>query len=423
MTEATPSKRSDWRAILFSRRMMACILQGFSSGLPLYVLIQLVPAWLRSHGVDLATIGLFALVQLPYTWKFLWSPLLDRFNIGFLGRRRGWMMIAQVGLIFAIAALGWFDPTQSMRNIILLVVAVAAFSASQDIVLDAYRRELLDDEELGTGNSMFVNAYRLSSLIPGSLALILSDLIPWNQVFMVTAAFMLVGVLTTLWVPEKSDDSAAPRSVKDAVIEPFREFFGRKGLRSALAVLAFILLYKLGDSMATALSTPFYLDLGFSRTEIGTIAKVATLWSAAAGTLIGGLVMLRLSINRALWLFGMVQIVSILGFAVLAEIGHDPLALFLVVSFEYMGVGMGSVALIAFMARQTSMGFTATQFALFSSLTAVPRTLASATTGYIIEAVGYTQFFLICTAVAVPGMLMLFWVAPWNEREVALVNS
>jgi PAT family beta-lactamase induction signal transducer AmpG len=410
-----PAAQRKWQDILFSRRMLICIFIGFSSGLPLYVLIQLVPAWLRSNEVDLATIGLFSLVALPYTWKFIWSPLMDRFTLPFLGRRRGWALITQLALLLSIGALGLFDPRESLQAIVVVVFVVSLFSASQDIVIDAYRRELLADDELGTGNSFFINAYRLSSLVPGSLALILSDLLPWATVYWVTASFMLVGVATTFIIREVSDDSLAPHSLREAVVEPFREFFRRDGVPAALAILAFMFFYKLGDNMATALATPFYLDMGFSRTEIGAIAKVAALWSVIAGSIIGGIAMLKLSINRALWLFGLVQLVTILGFAWLSTEGHNPTGLFIVVSAEYLGVGLGTVALTAYIARETSLAFTATQFALFTSFIAVPRTFANASTGYLIEAMGYTSFFLLCTAVAVPGMLMLIKVAPWKE--------
>jgi PAT family beta-lactamase induction signal transducer AmpG len=408
--------RRNWKDILFSRRMLICIFIGFTSGMPLYVLIQLVPAWLRSNQVDLATIGLFSLVSLPYTWKFLWSPIMDRFAPPFLGRRRGWALITQVGLLISIGMLGVFDPGQSLGVIVGVVFAVALFSASQDIVIDAYRRELLADDELGTGNSFFINAYRLSSLVPGSLALILSDHLPWSSVFWITAAFMAVGMVTSLVIREVSDDAMAPHTLREAVIEPFREFFARDGVAAALAVLAFMFLYKLGDNMATALATPFYLDMGFTRTEIGAVAKIAALWASIAGSIIGGIAMLKLSINKALWIFGFVQLVTILGFAWLSVIGHDTKALFLVVSAEYLGVGLGTVALTAYIARETSLAFTATQFALFSSFIAIPRTFANASTGFLIEAIGYTSFFLLCTAVAAPGMLMLFKVAPWNEK-------
>jgi PAT family beta-lactamase induction signal transducer AmpG len=408
--------RRNWKDILFSRRMLICIFIGFTSGMPLYVLIQLVPAWLRSNGVDLATIGLFSLVSLPYTWKFLWSPIMDRFAPPFLGRRRGWALITQVGLLISIGMLGVFDPGQSLGVIVGVVFAVALFSASQDIVIDAYRRELLADDELGTGNSFFINAYRLSSLVPGSLALILSDHLPWSSVFWITATFMAVGMVTSLVIREVSDDTLAPHTLREAVIEPFREFFARGGVAAAVAVLAFMFLYKLGDNMATALATPFYLDMGFTRTEIGAVAKIAALWASIAGSIIGGIAMLKLSINKALWIFGFVQLVTILGFAWLSVVGHDTTALFVVVSAEYLGVGLGTVALTAYIARETSLAFTATQFALFSSFIAIPRTFANASTGFLIEAMGYTHFFLLCTVVAVPGMLMLFKVAPWDER-------
>ena len=410
------SQRRDWKEILLNRRMLVCVFLGFTSGMPLYVLIQLVPAWLRSHEVDLATIGLFSLMSLPYTWKFLWSPLMDRFSLPFLGRRRSWALITQIALFFAIGMLGQFDPGQSLTAIVAVVFTVSLFSASQDIVIDAYRRELLADDELGTGTSFFVNAYRLASLVPGSLALILSDFLPWPVVYWITAGFMLVGIVTTLVIREVSDDKMAPHTLREAVIEPFREFFSRDGVGAALAILSFMFLYKLGDSMATALATPFYLDMGFSRTEIGSIAKVAALWSVIAGSIIGGIAMLKLSINRALWVFGFVQLITILGFAWLSVVGHSPVGLFIVVSAEYLGVGLGTVALTAYIARETSRAFTATQFALFTSFIAVPRTFANASTGFLIEAMGYTQFFLLCTAVAVPGMLMLIKAAPWTEK-------
>jgi PAT family beta-lactamase induction signal transducer AmpG len=415
-----PSPPRNWKTILFTRKMLTCIFLGFTSGMPLWVLISLVPAWLRTSGVDLGTIGLFSLMTLPYTWKFVWSPLMDRYKPPFLGRRRGWALITQVALLISIGALGLFDPAQALAPIMVLVFTVSFFSASQDIVIDAYRRELLDDDELGTGTSIHINAYRLSALVPGSLALILADHLAWQTVFATTAAFMLVGIAMTLTIREVSDDELAPHTLRQAVIDPFKEFLGRGGLRRALAVLAFILLYKLGDNMAVALATPFYIDMGFSLTEIGTIAKFSALWASIAGSVIAGVVMLKLSINRALWVFGFVQLLTILGYVWLSTAGHTQVGLFAVVSAEYIGVGLGTVALTAFLARETSRAFTATQFALFSSIVVIPRTFANASTGFLIEAMGYTSFFLLCTAVAVPGMLMLLKVAPWREAKERL---
>jgi PAT family beta-lactamase induction signal transducer AmpG len=412
----TATETQSFRDAILNRRILICAFTGFTSGLPLYVLIQLVPAWLRVEGVGLAEIGFFALIGFPYTWKFLWAPVMDRYTLPFLGRRRGWMFVTQVALLVSIAGLGFFQPALSIWTVAYLAAAVAFFSASQDVVLDAYRRELLPDRELGLGNAIHVQTYRLAGLVPGSLALILADRLPWHTVFIVVALFMLVGLVLTLVIQEAIAEPNAPKTLREAVIEPFREFVQRKGPWSALLILAFMFLYKIGDNMAVALSTPFFVDLGFSLTQIGTIAKFASVVAALVGVLAGGIIMIKLSINRALWLFGVVQIVSILGFALLAEIGNNPWMLGIVVSLEYLGVGLGTAAFTAFIARTTNPAFAATQFALFSALTAVPRTLANAVTGIIVEQVGWTQFFLLCTLLAIPGMLLLFKVAPWNEE-------
>ncbi len=408
--------RQTFKEAILNRRMLICAFTGFTSGLPLYVLIQLIPAWLRVEGVGLAEIGFFALVGFPYTWKFLWSPVIDRFTLPLLGHRRGWMFVTQLALLVSIGAMGFIKPDLSIWTVAYLAAAVAFFSASQDIVLDAYRRELLPDLELGLGNAIHVQTYRLSGLVPVSLALILADHLPWHTVFVVVALFMAVGLGLTLVIREAIKDPSPPKTMREAVVEPFREFKHRQGLGAAALILAFLFFYKLGDNMATALSTPFYIDLGFSLTQIGSIAKFASLTAAIVGGVIGGVVMIKLSINRALWLFGVVQVVSILGFAWLAESGANPWVLGTVVAFEYLGVGLGSAALVAFMARMTNLTFAATQFALFTAFASVPRIFANAVTGVIVEQVGWTNFFLLCTVVAIPGMLLLFKVAPWHDR-------
>jgi len=409
------NRRETLKEAILNRRMLICVFTGFTSGLPLYLLFQMVPYWLRTEGVGLAEIGFFALVQFPYTWKFLWAPIMDRYTLPFLGHRRGWILLTQLALLISMGALGFLKPELSLWTIAYLAAAVAFFSSSQDIVLDAYRRELLPDVELGLGNSIHVQAYRLSGLIPGGLALILSDHMPWHMVFIIVALFMLVGVVMTLVIDEAIKEPSPPQTLKASVIEPFREFIGRSGLRPALLVLAFLFFYKLGDNMATALQTAFFHDVGFTGTQIGTIAKFVGTTAAIVGGMVGGLVMVKLPINRALWLFGLVQITSILGFALLSIVGANPWVLALAMAFEYLGVGLGTVALTAFIAKSTSVAFAATQFALFTALASVPRVLASATTGIIVEQTGWTNFFLLCTAFAIPGMLLLFKVAPWNE--------
>lgn len=408
--------RSFKEAIL-NRRMLICVFTGFTSGMPLYVVFQLVPAWLRVEGVGLAEIGFFTLVQLPYVWKFLWSPVMDRYTLPFLGRRRGWMLVSQLAIMMSIAAMGFLDPTLSIWTVAYLAAAMAFFSASQDIVLDAYRRELLPDVELGLGNTIHVQAYRLSGLVPGALALILADHMAWSSVFIVVALFMLIGVGLTLFIKEAVSEPSPPKTLVDAVIKPFLEFFNRKGVASGLLVLAFLVLYKLGDNMATALQTPFFVDVGFTLTQIGSVAKLSGLIAAIIGGFAGGVIMIKLGINRALWLFGFVQITSILGFALLSVVGVNLWVLGFVVGFEYLGVGLGGAAFVAFMARTTNPVFAATQFALFSALTAVPRTVIGAFTGVMVEHLGWTNFFLVCTVLAIPGMLLLFKVAPWNADD------
>ena len=398
-----------------NRRMLICIFIGFSSGLPLFILINLIAAWLRSEGVDLKAIGLFALIGFPYTWKFLWAPVMDRYTVGRFGRRRGWMLVTQILLIGAIAGFGLFEPQRDLWTIAGLAALLAFFSASQDIVLDAYRREILSDDEQGLGTALHVNAYKLAGLIPGSLSLILADRIPWPTVFVITALFMLPGLVTTLLVAEPPAYGAPPKTLEEAVVLPFREFVRRSGWDQALLVLSFIFLYKLGDSMAVALATPFYLDLGFSKTDIGLIAKNAGLWLNVAGGLIGGIWLIKLGINRGLWVFGVVQTIVILGFAWLAQAGPDKVLLAIVIGAEAFGVGLGTAAFTAFIARTTDPRYTATQFALFTSLASVPRTFANAATGYIVGATGWFWFFILCTLLALPGLLLLPKVAPWNE--------
>ena len=418
-----------WLAALTTRKMLICIFTGFSSGLPLYLLLNLLPAWLRSEGVDLKTIGFFALIQFPYTWKFLWSPLLDRFSVPGFGRRRGWMLVTQLGLVFVIGSLGGLKPQENIWPILWLATLLAFLSATQDIAVDAFRREILADNELGLGNAVHVNAYRIAGLIPGSLALILADRLPWDQVFWITGAFMLPGMVMA-WLVSEPLVKGAPKTLRQAVTEPFHEFIGRQGWRGALLVLGFIFLYKLGDSLSTALATPFYLDMGFTKTDIGLIAKHAGLWPAVIGALLGGLWMVRLGINRALWLFGVVQLVSIFGFAWLAAQGHydsiginERFALAFVIGLEALGVGLGTAAFVSFIARATHPAYTATQMALFTSLAAVPRTFVNASAGWLVESLGWLNFFWLCAALAVPGMLLLLKVAPWRDPVEAASRS
>ena len=403
--------------------MLICVFLGFTSGLPLFILLNLLQAWLRSEGVSLKAIGLFALIQFPYTWKFVWAPLVDRYTLpglGALGRRRGWMLATQIAVLVLVAVLGTRDPKSELATVAVLCALLAFFSASLDIVIDAFRREILPDAELGLGTAIHVNAYRLAGLVPGSLSLILADHLPWDVVFAITALFMLPGIAMSFVVAEPAIHGTRPRTLREAVVQPFREFLLRSGWKGALTVLAFIFLYKLGDSMATALSTSFYLDIGFSKTEIGVIAKNVGLWASVAGGLVGGAWLVKLGINRGLWIFGVLQLVAIFGFAWLAKAGADRSVLAFAIGFEaFASVGLGTAAFVAFIARATDPRYTATQYALFTSLASVPRTFANAGAGYIVSSTGWFDFFIVCALLGVPGLLLLPKVAPWRDNAAA----
>ena len=405
-----------WKAIL-DPRLLICVFLGFSSGLPLFILLTLLQAWLTKSGLSIKSLGLFALVMFPYTWKFLWAPLMDRYSFPLLGRRRGWMALTQSALFFCIGFLGWLDPVTELTMVAILTTVIAFLSSSQDIVVDAFRRELLPDEEQGLGSAIHVNAYRVSGMVPGALSLILADMMSWSGVFWVTAAFMLPGLICTLVISEPKIHGAPPKTIREAVVLPFTEFIGRAGWKSALFILSFIFLYKLGDSLATALATKFYLDLGFTMTQIGVIAKTTGFWASLIGGLLGGIWIIGLGINRALWVFGAVQALAILGFSWMSLEGPNPMLLAAVIGFEAFGVSLGTAAFVAYIATTTDERYTATQFALFTSLAAVPRTFINASAGYIVDQTGWFMFFNLCFILALPGMMLLPKIAPWRQKR------
>jgi PAT family beta-lactamase induction signal transducer AmpG len=395
--------------------MLVAFLMGFSGGLPLLLTWGVLQAWMTDKGVDLTWIGMISLVQIPYTWKLLWAPFIDRFVPPFLGRRRGWLLIAQIALMFAIVGLGYSDPVKNTGLMIVAAVLVAFFSATQDIVIDAYRREDLSDEELGLGSSMYVYGYRLGMLLASGGGLIMADHISFSQVYFIMSLCMLPGIITTLLTPEPELVSGAPQTMKEAMVNPFVDYFNRNG---ALWILVFILLYKIGDTMASGITMPFYLETGFTKTEIGTVVKFFGTAATLAGAALGGLMLLKLGINRGLWIFGILQALSTAGFAILARIGYNITMLSGVIAFENLSSGMGTAAFVAFMASITNKKFTATQYALLTSIMGLSRQLASSGTGFMAKNMGWQSFFIFCTLIAIPGMLLLLKVAPWNSRSV-----
>ena len=399
--------------VIFSRRMLVAFLMGFSGGLPLLLTWGVLQAWMTEKGVDLTWIGMISLVQIPYTWKFLWAPFLDRFVPPFLGRRRGWLLIAQIALVIAIIGLGYSDPVNNTGLMIVAAVLVAFFSATQDIVIDAYRREDLADEELGLGSSMYVYGYRLGMLLASGGGLIMADHMHFSHVYFIMSLFMLPGIVTTLLTPEPAVVAGRPQTMKEAVLDPFVDYFSRNG---AIWILVFILLYKIGDTMASGITMPFYLETGFSKTEIGTVVKFFGTAATLIGAFLGGVLLLKLGINRGLWIFGILQALSTAGFAILSRIGYNIAMLSGVIAFENLSSGMGTAAFVAFMASITNKKFTATQYALLTGIMGLSRQLASSVTGFMAKHMGWPGFFIFCTLIAIPGMLLLVKIAPWNSR-------
>jgi PAT family beta-lactamase induction signal transducer AmpG len=398
--------------VILSRRMAVALIMGYAAGLPLELTSFVLKTWMREEGVNLTVIGLFALVGLPYTLKFLQAPILDRFSIGRLGRRRGWLIIFQTALMLSIFCLGRTNPNQTPWLVALAAFWVTLFSASQDIVIDAYRREDLSDEELGLGSSLYVAGYRMGMLLASGGGLILADFWSFSMVYALLALCLMPGLITTFLTPEPAAPYGTPKNMREAVTKPFVEYFSRP---NAIWILAFILLYKIGDTMASSMAAPFYVDLQFSKTEVGAIVKLIGFWAILGGGFFGGILMLRMGINRCLWIFGLLQAVSTAGFALLAQIGHNLSMLAFVIGFENFTSGMGTAAYAAFMARITNKKFTATQYALLTSLMGIPRVVASSGTGFLAQTLGWTGFFTFCTLIAVPGMLLLLKFAPWHS--------
>ena len=413
---AAAAARLSWNetaAAIFSGRMLIAMLMGFASGLPLLLIGSVLQAWLKDGGVDLASIGLLALVGLPYTLKFLWSPFFDRYALPLLGRRRGWIFVIQIALAAALFALSFANPSPDrLLTVSLAALLVAFFSASQDIVVDAYRRETLAEAELGLGSALYVNGYRVGMLLAGGGGLILADWSSFPTMYRLMAGFMLAAVVVTLFSPEPALPEGRPRTLMDAVVLPFRDYFTREG---AWLALAFILLYKLGDTMASAMTIPFYLDLGYSKTEIGAVVKLFGFWATIAGGTLGGVWILRIGLDRALWFFGLGQMISTLGFAVLAGMTPTAAALAAVVALENFTAGLGTAAFVGFMAALTDKRFTATQYALLSSVVGIPRVLAAAPTGWLAESLGWAGFFVLCTLIAIPGLVLLRWITRLKE--------
>lgn len=408
---------SSLKQVFISRRMATILFLGFCSGIPLSLTGGTLQAWMTDEGVDLATIGRFALVGLPYTAKFLWSPFLDSVPPPFWGRRRGWAFLLQMLLVGAIAAMTLVDPKTQLGELSLIALVLAFVSASQDIVVDAFRTEIVSKEELGAGAGVYVMGYRLAMLVSGALALLMADHLPWKTVYLILAGIMGLASLATVFAREPEISATAQqdtRSWNERVTQPFLDFFTRAG---AVEILLFVMIYKLSTMMATALTTTFLMNIGFSKTEIGTVSKVFGLIATIVGTLAGGAVMTRIGTKKALWIFGFLQSTAGLSFILISLIGYSPTMLAVVIFVENFLMGMGVAALQGFMMTVCSRQFTATQFALLSSITAVSRVVLVSQAGVLAEKFGWTQYFIFSTLLAIPGLLMLLRYDTWLSLE------
>jgi PAT family beta-lactamase induction signal transducer AmpG len=397
---------SPYYKMFTSRRMAVMVLLGFSSGLPFPLTGGTLQAWLTTAGVDIKTIGIFSLVGLPYTLKFLWSPFMDRFVPPWLGRRRGWIIPLQLLLLIGIALMALGSPQKMPLALAVIALIVAFISASQDIVVDAYRTDILPDIERGFGAATFVFGYRIAMLVAGAIALIMSDRIGWQNTHFLMAIFMIIGVCGTFMGQEPDHKVVPPKTMEEAIWGPLKEFFSRK---SALLFILLVILYKLGDAYAGSLTTPFLIrGVNFTPTDVGTINKGLGLIATIAGALFGGTVMVKLGLFRSLMVFGIFQMISNLSFMVLAWIGKSYPAMITAVAFENVSGGMGTAAFTALIMALCDKRYSATQFALLSSLSALGRVVIAPTSGYIVDAVGWPVFFFITTLVALPGLALLW---------------
>lgn len=400
-----------------SARLLKMAMLSFPGGLPLALVITTVPAWLSDQGLSPSEIGLLQLAGLPWSFKFLWAPALDRIRPPLLDQRRGWILLMQLLMIPAVGALALVDP-RAATAVGLATVLIAVVSATQDVAMDAYAVELMRPAEQGPGNALRVTFYRLAMIASGGLAIAAADLVPWPVVFGALAlSFVPALALTALAEPpEASATTRRPRTFAESVREPLRGLWARPGV---MPLLAFILLYKLGDNLASSMVPTFFIQhLHVSLTELGTLQKGVGLGMTVLGTLLGGFLLPRLGLVRALWVFGVLQAVTNLTYSAAAWAEGARPVVYAAITAENLVGGMGAAALVTVLTRVTDRRYAAAQFALLSSVAALSRSLAAAPSGVLVEALGYTRFFAASALFAVPGLLLLLWVAPWGAPEV-----
>jgi PAT family beta-lactamase induction signal transducer AmpG len=400
-----------------SRKMAAILLLGFSSGFPLYLTSRTLQAWMTVDGVNLTSIGFLSLVSLPYSLKFLWSPLIDRFSLPMLGRRKGWIFVTQVGLAITIAAMALARPSNALQPVAVIAVAIAFLSATQDIVIDAYTTDISETSEVGAASGTKVLGYRIAMIATGGGALVMADYLSWPQVYLVLGLLMLVLAVFSTRTTEPALLTHPPLSIRDATRMPLVDFFQRAGKASGALILAFIVLYRLSDSMINNMTTPFLIQTGFSQTDIGVVQGGIGLAATILGVLAGGAVMSRIGVNRSLWVFGVLQAASNLSYLLLSYVGRDYRVMVGTIIIENVCYGLATAALVGFIMSLCNPRFSATQYALLSSLIAVGRDVVAAPSGSVAEALGWPAFFVISVAASAPGMMLLPFFAPWRKPQ------
>jgi len=387
------------------RRLGIVTVLGFSSGLPLALSDSTLQAWLAVSQVDITTIGLFSLVGAPYLFKFLWAPLLDRYSPPWLGRRRGWMAASQVLLIGLILGLAGQDPNEQIFMFAWVALALAFVSATQDIAVDAYRAEVLRPNERGLGAGLSVTGYRIAMIVSGAGALAVADQIGFNATYSALAIIVIVGLIGTSVAREPHAPMILPQSISEAVVQPFRAFFQRP---EALALLALVCLYKLGDATAGRLTTAFFVrSLEFSLTEIGAFYKGLGVVSTLLGGVFGGALMLRWGLYRSLFTFAIIQALTNFGFMFLAIGGKSYVTMIIVVALENLSGGMGTAAFVALLIGICDRRYTATQFALLTSIASIGRVLSGWPAGFYVDTYGWVSFFGATIVIALPSIILL----------------
>ncbi len=401
--------------------MLFVLAMGFASGIPLYLVVSTVSIWLTEAGVDIQAIGLFTVVGVPWNLKFIWAPVMDSYALPglerLLGRRKSWMLLTQLGLIGAIATLATLDPVGDIWLAGVAALAIAFFSASQDIVIDAYRIAILEPQEQGAGAAATQTGYRLGGLISGAGALFLAESFSWGITFLIMAGTLLVGVIAALLAPvPESDQAATPNTapfqdrLHEAVTTPFVAFINRHGVRETIIILVFIVLYKFGDSFAGVMANPFYVTIGFTKSEIATASKIFGVFATLSGVFIGGAMVFRRGVLPALVFAGFLQMFSNIMFILQAEAGAQIGLLFVTIGIENLSGGMGSAAFVAYLSLLCAKKFAGTQYALLSSIMALGRTLLATPSGFLVDSVGWSQFFAFTVLAALPGVIMAIWM-------------